>query len=464
MGRSLEDQSLFSWLLRNSHQLEALTLHMLWDARDIDDGTIPAALAAAAQAAAAAGRPLQMHTLRVIRGHVRMSTICQLLESLPALRCLQLQMVVEDVRGSADEDASLVMQHPAVLQCAAPLEELYLYNGYYSLSLTRQPFFKQLLPNLKRLSWDSSSYNPPGVLSCATQLTFLYEELWTAAGGTSGVLPPGLQQLHVGDFSTGLELLQEHREVVTGWGTYNMEDKDEQQLLACLPNLKALIVEGFQLCSPGVPAFIKQLSSVSALTLHTYHDDEQLDMQVALDAAASMPNLRCLHLDMSILRADFCCCNMAALSQLKQLRLQTGWVDSTNEQQWRRLTQDLGRMAGLQRLSVPHVLLTVGQEWLRGLQQLRVLTLRWPDRTSMHVSTMPWLEGCRWEALPPQLQVLGASGIKAEEAASWQLRRCLQQVVGSSGCEVVVGVDLDEAADPVQQLAGLPVALQRALA
>jgi hypothetical protein len=77
---------------------------------------------------------------------------------------------------------------------------------------------------------------------------------------------------------------------------------------------------------------------------------------------------------------------------------------------------------------------------------------------------MPWLEGCTREALPPSLQVLAGSGMTAAKAAAWQLRRRLQQWVGSSGCQVVVGVNLDEVADPAQQLAGLPLALQQVLA
>jgi hypothetical protein len=72
--------------------------------------------------------------------------------------------------------------------------------------------------------------------------------------------------------------------------------------------------------------------------------------------------------------------------------------------------------------------------------------------------------GCRPTALPPQLQLLGASGLTAEQAAHWELRRRLQQLVGSSGCEVVVGPDLDEVCDPTQPLAGLPLCLQQALA
>jgi len=45
-----------------------------------------------------------------------------------------------------------------------------------------------------------------------------------------------------------------------------------------------------------------------------------------------------------------------------------------------------------------------------------------------------------------------------DQAAPLQLRSRLRQLVGSSGCEVVVGM-----VDPTQQLAPLPEALQQAL-
>jgi hypothetical protein len=86
-----------------------------------------------------------------------------------------------------------------------------------------------------------------------------------------------------------------------------------------------------------------------------------------------------------------------------------------------------------------------------------------PD-SSRSSSIVAWLEGCSREALPPQLRVLCVCGMTAQHAAAWQVRRRLQQLVGSSGCEVVVGVDLDEVCDPTQQLAGVPVALQQLLA
>jgi hypothetical protein len=75
-----------------------------------------------------------------------------------------------------------------------------------------------------------------------------------------------------------------------------------------------------------------------------------------------------------------------------------------------------------------------------------------------------WLGECDLQQLPPRLLLLGLTGTAAPQAVPWQVRGRLQQLLSSRGCELVVGVDLDEVCDPVMQLAGLPAALQHALA
>jgi hypothetical protein len=121
-------------------------------------------------------------------------------------------------------------------------------------------------------------------------------------------------------------------------------------------------------------------------------------------------------------------------------------------------------MSQLQWLSVPHVFLGGEWGWLSGLQQLQVLVVTCGTfMNDTPPSSLPWLEECSPEVFPPRLQVLGVSGVTAEQAVSWQVRSRLQQLVGS-GCEVVVGSDLDEVCDPAMQLAGLPVGLQQVLA
>jgi hypothetical protein len=131
---------------------------------------------------------------------------------------------------------------------------------------------------------------------------------------------------------------------------------------------------------------------------------------------------------------------------------------------------ELGRMEQLRWLSVPGLLLAADQAWLGGLKQLQVLVL---TSEGSRVGFQPpqvlpqvveGLERCSPHALPPRLLMLGVTGVTAEEAAALHVRRRLQRSLSSNGCEVVVGVDLDEVADPVKQLAGLPVALQQAVA
>jgi hypothetical protein len=70
------------------------------------------------------------------------------------------------------------------------------------------------------------------------------------------------------------------------------------------------------------------------------------------------------------------------------------------------------------------------------------------------------LDGGTLLAAPPGLRLLIVTGIGREEAHPLQLKHQLRlQLVGSSRCEVVVACF-----DPTEQLAGLPEALQQALA
>jgi hypothetical protein len=124
-------------------------------------------------------------------------------------------------------------------------------------------------------------------------------------------------------------------------------------------------------------------------------------------------------------------------------------------------------MPWLRWLSVPAVLLTADQGWLGGLEQLQVLVLSnaLSSSDAQCLQLVEWLGTCDQQQLPPRLLVLGINIIKAEQAASWKVRRRLQRHLSSSGCEVVVGVDLDYVTDPAlhMQLTGLPVGLQQAL-
>jgi hypothetical protein len=186
------------------------------------------------------------------------------------------------------------------------------------------------------------------------------------------------------------------------------------------------------------------------------------NLRMALATAGSLSTLR--HLDLQ-LRGMPAPKGLADLTGLTRLRLSVPDCNSDTErrQAW---AAELGRMSGLRWLSVPDVLLEAGWAWLGGLQQLRVLVLNQPavaTAASGH-GGLAWVDGCSTRVLPPSLRVLCWAGVDAEEAAAWRLHSGLTRRLQGSGCEVVVGVDLDEVADPAQQLAGLPVALQQVLA
>jgi hypothetical protein len=301
-----------------------------------------------------------------------------------------------------------------------------------------------------------------------TQLTFLRMNYWETDSITSSTLPADLQQLHLGLIRWRQEeVLQAELPLVTGWTCFSLMDECERQLFTRLTNLKVCSVDVEDLCDPDVPAALTQLRSMSSLTVTSVYnepEDEGRGMHMAIRTAASMGSLRRLHLDLDGLLKQVRPADLAALTQLTQLRVSDARPAGTKGQRLRLWARTLGSMSGLQWLSAPHVLLTAVPGWLGGLQQLRVLMLQWAGEAATDVGAMPWLDAGSWQGLCRQLQVLGVSGMTAQQAAGWELRRRLQQLVCSSGCEVVVGVSLDEVADPIQQLAGLPVALQQALA
>jgi hypothetical protein len=162
--------------------------------------------------------------------------------------------------------------------------------------------------------------------------------------------------------------------------------------------------------------------------------------------------------------------------ELQLLRLPTGLVMLTGLQ---RLTLDVHHggsqaeqaawavqvacLTRLRWLSVPSYLLGHLKPHLGSLQHLAVLVVRW---RLVDGSCTAWLQsGWSPSMLPPRLHLLCIAGLAAaDQAAPKQLRRSLQQQVGSSGCEVVVGVDLDEMSNGDKQMAGWPQVLQQALA
>jgi hypothetical protein len=451
------DQSFTTWIGRNSQQLEALTLSG-WHFSNID--AILTALAEAAAAARAAGRPLQLRTLRVLQKSIPLHITGQLLAALPHLRRLQLGISLPDIMLSSDKWGNQIQQYLAPLQSATQLEELHLTDSSLYFHVGVIPMAALLPPSLRRLSWSYGTQAPSTQdLSHLTKLTFL-----RLVGGRvqdSSRLPPRLQQLELVIVKMDLEVLEEQKEALTAWDTFRLRDTHVQQLLPCFTNMAAAVVKASDLCDPAAQAALAQCKKLSTLAVETeswIHEPWAESMPAVVTTAASLRGLRRLHLTLSHLPdppAGF-----AALTQLTHLKVSVSWRTGSEEQRQRQRAwvAEVGHMAGLRWLSVPGVLLAADQAWLGGLQQLRVLAVRCKEEDVPHVSSMSWLG-----ALPPRLQVLGVSGMTAEQAADWQLRRRLQQALGSSGCEVVVGPDLDELADPTQQLAGLPMALQQAL-
>jgi hypothetical protein len=522
---------LAAWLECHSPQLDGFVLI----ANDTQSELLLSALASAAAAAQADGRPLRLRTLRVLRGQVQVGTAGNLLPALPHLRCLQLELCAKRQISwpAAEEVAPLGVEALAPLQAATQLEELYVRGPWLHDRIPAADIPPDALPpRLQRLSWTAKhGQDAAADLSHLTQLTFL--QLGTYMGSRtplrSSQLPPQLQQLElVGKWCADdvLEVLEEQPQLVTAWQPravtpwHPQNDEEVPQLLARLPNLTAISMLASEV--KDCQAALEQLPKLSTMTVTMKGRPigAPPGWQPPVDKAVGVRSLRCLHLNLqrSSQPPEAALTALTALTKLMLFGLGFGNIRSQQQdrqqQQERRQEQErrqlqeqgqgqqqqqqqqqgrgrvlrrqyhwqrhyqvqpdmwsawagvLGRMAGLQWLSIPDVLLGGEWSWLRGLQQLRVLVVHSRDcfYGDAPATSLPWLEECSQEALPPQLQVLGVSGMTAEQAASWQVRRRLQQLVGSSGCEVVVGVDLDEGADPTQQLAGLPAALQQVLA
>jgi hypothetical protein len=454
------DHGFAAWLAGNGRRLAALTL----SSRVNTSGTLLVleALAAAAAAAKAAGKPLPLQTLRVLGQQVNTQTVGRLLAALPNLRCLQLVLFERYPHWKCDENRhDAIMEDLAHLRRATQLQELYL-DQRHLVNTRFGADVAGLLPlSLRRLSWESlECLHRGGNLSHLTQLTFLGLSGEPLGDLCSDQLPPNLQQLELWNKDIDLEVVEQHRQVLTGWRVDEMCNSDVRQQLARLPHLTAADLFARDVSLDVGETALAQLSKLSSLRVWIPSDAVSATAHCwgvgrASAAAASIRSLRRLHLRLSGVPEPT---GLSAMAQLTQLRvtLLHEWGSTEQQQAWARA---VGSLVGLRWLSVPAVQLVAGQAWLGGLQQLRVLVLHCnnPDDAQL-VSSMSWVG-----AVSHQLHVLGVSGVKAEEGAALQLRRPLQQALGSRGCEVVVGVDLDAAAGPTQQLAGLPEALQQVL-
>jgi hypothetical protein len=459
------------WLGHNSRQLGALIISSSTKARSValigsrannkKINKVLAALTDAAAAAVAAGRPLPLHTLRVLGPGPDLRLTGRLLAALPNLTCLQLMAgwSVESMHARP----SAISEHMAPLQQAMQLQELYLTGPLSSSNWDHQ--VPQLLPaNLKRLGCTGSGLRvlePVPDLSHLTRVTFLQLKGWRGQDiPFSAHLPPGLQQLQLRNMIIMPSHLHQDKEILTGCrGLWNSEEQLPVQ--SSYTTLRFLTsVSAGDLAQPHVVTALQQLVKLTGLGVVGSSAGD--DLPPAMSAAAGLQGLRSLHLRIPHLQQTPG--HLAALTQLTSLRLSlcSGSSGGLRNSAW---AAELGRMSWLRWLSVPAVLLVGEQAWLGGLQQLQVLVLGSGEGVTQQMLSrvVQWLGECAPQQLPPRLLLLGLAGTAALQAVPWDVRRRLQQRLGSSGCEVVVGVSLNEVCDPVKQLAGLPVRLQQAL-
>jgi hypothetical protein len=398
------------------------------------------------------------------------------LRSLGNLRVLQYPLL-----SSSGWSVAQQRQLPRFqLQEATQLEELHLTApGVQTVA--------DILPaSLKRLSWRASHFDfvgktwPHGNISSVAHLTQLtsLQLGGTSKGLDSSRLPPGLQRLELQHVvcAEPSELLEQQQVLqalvlTRGWGfDVALEERLDSfpEQLSQLTSLRTLHMSAAQLAAAVTRSALAQLPHLSSLTV----ESGLAAMQTVLEIAASISSLRHLRLESYSLRLMP---GLVALTRLTRLNLLT--PNRSTEQAVCAVADQLGHLAALQWLTVPaELLVQPGATWLSSLQQLVVLVVyatghNRPLRFKLVDSCVTWLERCGPQTLPPRLQVvslhsmLGSRGeFTLDKREPRQLRSRVRQTLHGRGCEVVVGVDLNEVGDPVQQLAGLPVALQQALA
>jgi hypothetical protein len=462
--RDAADEAFADWLRHRSPQLEALTLSG-------DSGEALEALADAA-AAAADDSPLELHTLRVLGCYVDLPLAGRLVEGLPFLHTLQLCIKPQHLANVTMFDVErLVTKHLGPLQSAMMLEELYL-GGPFITSSRRMRYASDvaelLPPNLKRLSWSTHSWpdseSAPS-LAHLSQLSYLQMLGWDHKYSS---VPPSVKELELYDSQgTSLEGLLQQREVLTGlnWRLWDLGyarmagSVRGEEHLSSFTRIKTLDVNGDSLKYTPVRDAMASLGSLSTLKVHASH---ALPVLPAGGGAGRFSSLRNLDLRLQMVRELTGLSAATGITRLSvsMMRRSPGPEPKPS---W---GKEIGRLQGLRWLSVPAVLLEEGGAWLGGLQQLQVLVLDeyWYGSGNLCEAWLSSLDGGGSQLLPPRLQVVGVTLLYVWSMAPQQLRRRLRELLSSRGCEVVVGADLDQLADPTQQLAGLPLGLQQALA
>jgi hypothetical protein len=420
--------------------------------------------------------------------------MAQLLASLPTLRTLQLELpwgyeAVElqafkvAVQGATQlQELYLKGPNPVFQDChtvAAATSDTGSGNPSPKGSTTTKVALAELLPSsLRRLSWDM--HYESGPMPHVAHLTHL-TSLWLRrhkVENLSSRLPPGLQQLQLEFQATGTaqEVLEAHSGVVTGFVDSRYETSGGWQQLAAFPRLQAAHVKAEELDSPPANgAALAQLAELSSLTAFVR---DFSGYRLLLHTAASLRGLRCLTIDIDMLPLPTDK-GLGALTGLTRLTLIHFDYDPEKKEErryqpWGRCkawAREISRLSNLKYLSIPGQLVAVREPWLARLKQLRVLMLTglaWPTggpERDVLGEVVSWLERWYMAVLPAGLRLLGfdTQGTVAD-AVAMGLPGRLQRLLGSSGCEVVAGHCVEQLMDPTQQLAGLPEALQQALA
>jgi hypothetical protein len=296
-GNERADQAFVTWLWRNSPQLGALTLSApCSDWKHVE--RIARALCILAEAAAVAGRPLPLHTFRVLGQPGQpmptgMDVTGGLLAHLPKLHCLQLDLSF-NYSLSHEQMHAAVLEYLGPFQQATALEELYLIGPPYGASCGS---VAQVLPgSLKRLSWrPADKVNSVPNLSHLSQLGFLKLERWVLQQQSfSSKLPPGLQELQLSNMNTPLTELQQEEHILTGYTVGAVLTS----CLGVLPTFTRLQSMSYGYAGvfeePQVCTVMQQLSGLRSLDVQA--QQAVGSMHTALQAAPSYHNLRRLQL------------------------------------------------------------------------------------------------------------------------------------------------------------------------
>jgi hypothetical protein len=387
----------------------------------------------------------------------------RLLPALPYVRRLQLF----DIHSSRlYGDTEQRQRALAALKQATQLQELHIQ--WPSWGGSSSPAAAALLPpSLKHLTWRTCDRSEQPDWSHLTQLTSLQlGREWDGPLSTEK-LPPRLQEMNIVEEWVPGRLPHQWPELVVGaqapvhFGEYQ---------LSSLVNLRTLAGSAQDLSEGPVRTLLPQLAALSALRVcvrRTGTPAADQDLKEVVSTAGGIRGLKRLEVELC---PGQVLVNLSPLTAVTHLSL-VGVGRVKRRAAW---AAEVGKMVWLKRLAVSHVLM-LEQPWMGNLKQLQVLdvVLLSPGTTTSFVYNYgvypshkwsmscswasQWVEGDNLRAVAPQLRLLMVTGMPPDPAAPLQLRRRLQQLVGS-GCEVVVGMF-----DPTQQLAALPEALQQAL-